>query len=111
MEQKQSVPNSTAVLILGILSLVFTCCYGILGLILGIVALVLASSGLKAYRANPEMYTSLGNLKAGRVCAIIGVFLSVIFIIFIILYITVFGHAFSEIFDQVREQQMQMQMQ
>ena len=36
------VPNSAAVLVLGILSIVLCFCYGLIGMTLGIIALVLA---------------------------------------------------------------------
>jgi hypothetical protein len=69
-----SLPNATAVLVLGILSIVFACCYG-LGLVLGIIALVLAAKDIQRYKTSPELYAewSYKNLKAGRVCAIVGV--------------------------------------
>lgn len=111
MEQKQSAPNSTAVLVLGILSLVLWCCYGI-GLILGIIALVLASSGLKEYNANPEMYTSIGNLKAGRVCAIIGVSLGAIYVIWWVFYFVILGHTMvgmQEMLQQIQDAQEMQQ--
>ena len=53
---KQKLPNATAVLVLGILSILTCCCYGVIGLILGIVALVLASRDMKLYFENPESY-------------------------------------------------------
>ena len=37
---QQQLPNATAVLVLGIISIVGCFCYGIIGLILGIIALV-----------------------------------------------------------------------
>lgn len=90
---QQSVPNSTAVLVLGIISIVGCFCYGIIGLILGIIALVLAGKGLKMYNENPSLYTvaSLKNLKAGKVCAIVGLCLSAVYIVIIIVYIAVVG--------------------
>jgi len=67
---QQDVPNATATLVLGICSLVFCG----LGPILGTIALVLAGKGKKEYDANPSMYKegSLKNLKAGKVCGLIG---------------------------------------
>lgn len=90
---QQSVPNSTAVLVLGIISIVGCFCYGIVGLILGIIALALASKGKRDYEQNPGAYTqaSYNNLKAGRVCAIIGTSLSALYIITVIIYLIAFG--------------------
>ncbi|MBS1779077.1 MAG: DUF4190 domain-containing protein [Bacteroidetes bacterium] len=89
-----SLPNATAVLILGIISIVSCCCYGG-GLILGIITLILANKDMNRYLANPGMFTasSYSNLKAGRVCAIIAVSISVIYIIFMVVVITMFGWA------------------
>ncbi|MDG1476485.1 MAG: CCC motif membrane protein [Vicingaceae bacterium] len=104
----QSLPNSTGVLILGILSIVFFLCYiciGIIGLTLGIIALVLAKKDLKLYNLDPKKYTSssLSNLKAGKICAIIGICLSslwlivgIIYIVFILIFA---GGAFNEILN------------
>jgi hypothetical protein len=91
------VPNSAAVLVLGILSIVLCFCYGLIGMTLGIIALVLASKGTTIYKANPNAYslTSFNNLKAGKICAIIGVVLSAIYLIFFVIYILILGAAFA----------------
>jgi hypothetical protein len=89
----QIVPNSVPVLVLGILSITFCWCYGLLSVILAIVALVMSSQGEKQYRLNPGMYTlsSYKNLQAGRTCAIIGLCFAVLTVILVIIYIVVFG--------------------
>jgi len=51
--EKQQLPNATLILIFGILSIITCCCYGVIGLILGIVALVLANKATAVYAANP----------------------------------------------------------
>lgn len=78
MNLQQSLPNSNAVLVLGIISIAACWCWGFPGLICGIIALVLSSKSEIIYRAEPNNYTpgSYSNLKAGKVCAIIGVCLS-----------------------------------
>ncbi len=76
-----AVPNATAALILGILSIpTCCCCFGILGAVLGIIGLVLGNKAIKMHLADPGMYTegSLSNAKAGRICAIIGIILSIL---------------------------------
>lgn len=90
------VPNSTAVLVLGILSLVTFLCYGIVGLILAIIGMVMAKKANEEYLANPSRYTeaSYSNVKAGRICSIIGLILS---ILTIIAYIAYFVFVFSMI--------------
>lgn len=92
---QQSLPNATAVLILGILSIVTCCCYGVIGLILGIVALVLSKRDRALYAANMSLYTegSFKNLNAGRVCAIIGLILNILMVLFYIVIIAMFGWA------------------
>lgn len=94
---QQPLPNSTAVLVLGIISILGCYCVGIVGLICGIITLVLASKAQKLANENPEAYTigSIKNMKAGRVCGIIGTSLSAIYFIFWIFYFMVLGAAFS----------------
>lgn len=76
---QQELPSATAVLVLGILSLVGALCYGG-GFILAIIALVLSSSSNKLYRQHPDRYTqaSYKNLTTGRTCALIGLILGVV---------------------------------
>ena len=95
--QQPQVPNATAVLVLGIISIVGCFCYGLVGLVCGIIALILAGKGKAAYEANPGMYSiaSYNNLKAGRVCAIIGTILSALCIVFFIIYIVFIGTVLS----------------
>jgi len=80
MEQR-NLPNGTAVLVLGILSIVTCCCYGFIGLTLGIVALVLAKKDLKLYQESPELYLNYKNLNIGKILGIIGIILSSIYLI------------------------------
>jgi hypothetical protein len=77
------LPNATATLVLGILSLVGCFCYGVLGIIFGIIALVLGSKDMKLYASNPNQYTlsSYNNVKAGRICGIIGIILSILAVV------------------------------
>jgi hypothetical protein len=70
MEQKQTLPNATGVLILGICSILFSCF--LIGLVLGIIGLALGSKAKKLYAANPEMYSGYGSLNAGYIMSIIG---------------------------------------
>jgi hypothetical protein len=99
---KAPLPNATAVLVLGIISIPTCCCYGIVGLVCAIVALVLARSAKNLYRVNPEEYTegSYKNLNAGVICAWIGLALAVLYIIYMIVIITTIG------FDALRDPQL-----
>lgn len=97
MENNQILPNSTTVLVLGILSITLCFCYGIPGLVLGIIAIVLANKSNKLYLKNPTNYSesSLNNLKAGKTCAIIGLSLSSLFVICILIYVSLVGVIFT----------------
>ncbi|MDL2222757.1 hypothetical protein LJB98_01500 [Bacteroidales bacterium OttesenSCG-928-M11] len=92
---QETLPNAVLILVLGIVSIIGCCCYGILGLILGIITLFLANSATKQYNEQPLRYTksSYSNVQAGKVCAIIGIALSVILLAFYIYLIAVFGWA------------------
>lgn len=89
--EKPTLPNSTLILIFGILSIVTCCCYGILGLIFGIVALVMAKKAKEIYLAEPDTYTGYNNVKTGRILAIIGIVLSAIYLVLNIVLIAIYG--------------------
>ena len=91
-EMQRPVPNATAVLVLGILSIAGCLCYGG-GLIFAIIALVLAANGRKAYNENRAAFTtsSYNNLNAGRVCAIIGLVMCLMYIILVVVIIATVG--------------------
>ncbi|HZH97108.1 MAG TPA: DUF4190 domain-containing protein [Flavisolibacter sp.] len=80
---QRPLPNATAVLVLGILSIVF--CF-----ICGIVALVLSSGDKRLYHQEPHLYTSASYelLRAGRICSIIGICITgTIFLIWAIMVV------------------------
>lgn len=89
--EKQKLPNSTAVLVLGILSILTCCCGGIVGLVLGIIALVLAKKDIQLYNANPELYSNYNNINTGKILAIIGIVLSSIYLLITIFYYATIG--------------------
>ena len=90
---QKHLPNSTAVLVLGIISIVFCCAFGVIGLANGIIALVLASKSKVLYQAEPELYTmaSYNNLKAGKICATVGICLSALALVFYLAYFVIIG--------------------
>ncbi len=96
--QPSNLPNATAALVLGIISLIGAFCYGIIGVICGIIGLVLANKDRKLYQSNPELYStsSYSTLNAGRVCSIIGLILGSIVVLIMIVYIIFFGAFFME---------------
>ncbi|MDB5252248.1 MAG: hypothetical protein JWP27_1417 [Flaviaesturariibacter sp.] len=81
---QEPLPNATLILVLGILSILV--CQP-----LGIAALIMGNNSLDAYRRSPERYTenSLGNVKAGRICGIIGICLLALVIILMIAGVSV----------------------
>ena len=83
MEQ-QKLPNSTLILVFGIVSIVTYCCYGIIGLIFGIIALVMSKKATAVYLENPEQYSGYQNVKTGKILSIIGIILSILYLIYII---------------------------
>ena len=95
--RKPVLPNSTGVLVLGILSIVFCWTWGVAGLILGIIALTMSSNANNLYLANPTQYSiaSYNNMKAGKTCAIIGTILSAIYLAFIIIAVVFWGTFFT----------------
>jgi hypothetical protein len=76
---KQQLPNATVVLVMGILSIVIC---GI-GVVLGIIGLVLGNKDTKLYNASPDLYnpSSYSNIKTGKICSVIGIIVSSLFII------------------------------
>ncbi len=89
--ETQKLPNATLILVMGILSIVGCCCYGLPGLICGIIAIVLAAKATKIYKSAPETYSGYGNVKAGKIMGIIGVVLSILFVIYLFWIISYFG--------------------
>ncbi len=82
---KALLPNASATLVLGILSLVLGC--GILGLILGIIGLSISKEAKQLYDKDPDAYIGYGNLNAGRVLCIIGIVIGSISLMVLLFWI------------------------
>jgi uncharacterized membrane protein len=94
----QSLPNATACLVLGIISIAIC----LIGFITGIIGIILHKKDKEIYATNPAVYeASFKNSKAGYICSIIGLCLSVLVIIF---YVGYFILIFTMIdkFDQLQ---------
>lgn len=67
----EDLPNSTGILVLGILSIVLV---GVIGAILAIIALSMWGNTKEVYREAPQRYSaaSYSRANAGRICAIVG---------------------------------------
>ena len=103
--QRQELPNSTLILVFGILSIVGCCCYGIVGLVFGILAIVMAKKAKEIYLANPELYIGYKNVNTGRILAIIGVVLSVIVLLSNIIFLIFIGeNGMMEIIHDIQQE-------
>jgi hypothetical protein len=81
----KALPNATASLVLGIVSIATCWLYGIPGIVCGIIAIVLSGKDKTIYNSNPAAYAnSYKNSNAGRICGIIGLCLSVLWLIYIV---------------------------
>ncbi len=89
--EKQKLPNSTLILVFGIISIITCCCYGVLGLIFGIIAIIMAKKATQLYLQNPEQYSGYGNVKTGKILAIIGIILNAIYLIYVIFLFSTVG--------------------
>lgn len=90
-QPRYPLPNANLILVLGIFTILLCWMHFIsfAGIILGIITLVLAGNEMKRYHANPGLYTesSLNNVRAGRICALIGLVISLIVFVFVLLLI------------------------
>ena len=107
--EKRNLPNGTAVLILGILSIITCCCYGIVGLIFGIVALVLANKDSKLYAENPDLYLNYKNITIGKTLALIGIVLSAIYMMFTIYFLSLGEEGMNDFMQNLKDKAEQME--
>lgn len=105
--RQSSLPNSVAVLVLGILSIPSCMCYGILGVLLALIALILYRQDKARYNENKLLWKegSYNNLIAGKVCAIIGLTISLIYLIVLAFVMTFIfdSDPFQEIFLEIEK--------
>lgn len=94
---KVMLPNATAVLVLGICSIVFSCMF--VGLICGIIGIVLAGKGRKMYKESPASYEGWGQLNAGWIMSIIGMCLSGLYVIYWIIVVAIVGASATSIWN------------
>lgn len=99
--------NSTVTLILGIASIPMCFCsiipyigilFVLIGLALPIIALIISKDEWRAYKLNPSSFHSgdAGNMKAGRICALVGLLLNGLLVLLIIGLLLVVGLSFAE---------------
>jgi len=92
---KVPLPNATAVLVLGICSIVFSCFF--VGLILGIIGIALSGKGRQMYKENPGLYDGYGQLNAGFIMSIIGTSLGALYAIYWIIWVMILGSAATSV--------------
>lgn len=79
------LPNATACLVLGIISICTCWLYGIFGIILGIIGIAIHAKDKRIYQSNPAAYeASYKTSRAGFICSIIGLSISALIIILVI---------------------------
>ena len=80
-----SLPNASACLALGIISIATCWLYAIPGIVCGIIALVLHQKDKKLYLSNrPKYEQSFKSSKAGFICGIIGLSLSAFMLVYFV---------------------------
>lgn len=90
MEQK--LPNAQTVLILGIISVVGTCCCtGLIGIICGLIGLSKYNKDKLLYDAAPQVYTDFNNLNTGRILCIIGLALGSLQVLYMVYILATVG--------------------
>jgi M penetrans paralogue family 26 len=95
--ENRKLPNATAVLVLGILSILLCWCYGIIGLILSVIALLISRKDFSMYNAAPQDFDNYQNLNIGRILSIIGIVLNILVLAYLIWIISMIGmDAFSD---------------
>ena len=105
------LPNATLALVMGILSIVGCCCYGVPGVIFGIVAIIISLKAEKLYKQDPESYSGYGNVKAGKIMGVIGLILSVLFAAYMAWFIGQVGWEALQDPEQLMKRMEEMQNQ
>jgi len=95
------LPNATASLTLGILSIVFSCCCLGIGVIFGVIGLILGIGATNLYVSNRDMYSesSFKNANAGKICSIIGLAFGLLSIVMILVRWSLYVALFQSIID------------
>lgn len=85
---KPDLPNATATLVLGIISIVSLCCCQLVGLVLGIIGLVMGNKAVELYRQSPGVYSesSYKNANAGKICSIIGLAIAALSVLLTLIF-------------------------
>jgi len=103
MQLFPALPNATVSLVLGIISIVLCWCYAIPGIVLGIIGLVLGNKAVSLYKQSPGVYSegSFKNANAGKICSLIGLILSTLYIILIIAFWSTIMASYMSLFKSL----------
>ncbi len=101
MSETQSAPGAVGSMVCGIISVVL-CWTPFIGLILGIIAIVLAAKARRAAAETPDTYTT-GMATAGLVLGIIGTVIGGIYSVIWIVAFAAVGTAIDEGMKQMEE--------
>jgi len=101
-QQQSALPNSTAALVLGIISIVCFCCCNFVGIALGIIGIVLGNKAVALYNQSPGVYTeaSFKNANAGKICSIIGLVLCALTVVGLIAFWVPYTTWIMELIEQ-----------
>jgi uncharacterized protein MpPF26 len=76
---KEKLPHSQTALILGIISIITACCcWGIIGVFIGIIGLIKANQAIALHNANPDQFDGINNANTGRITSIIGIVIGIL---------------------------------
>jgi len=79
---KEKLPHAQSALILGISSIVTACCcWGVIGIILGIIGINNANKAIRIHEENPNSFDGVNNAQTGKTTAIIGIVIGVLLMI------------------------------
>lgn len=98
---------ATAAMVLGIISLALFWTVW-LGLIVGVVAIILAVVAKNQIKADPSMAGSAGAAKGGLIMGIIGVVLAIVMVVIGLLFLSAVESEFENNFRDLEELNMQL---
>ena len=99
---KEKLPHSQSALILGISSIVTACCcWGVIGVIVGIIGLTESNKAIAIHNQNPNDFDGINNAQTGRTTSIIGIIIGAISMLWMIYMFT--SGDYQMIFEQYNE--------
>jgi len=80
--ERQKLPYAQSSLVYGIISIITACCcFGLPGLIFGIIGLNHSKKAMEIYENDPSQYFGSGNANTGKITSIIGIVIGAIAIL------------------------------